>query len=625
MNSKKKPEDNDLGELIKSAKLLGTGVRILKLAQRLHSKLSPAVQFFLALIGLFIAIWFGSNLGSRLLNNQRNVARTLPTELVSTAYPHRGVTAFLTADLEKTLPSDKVYTQDLKDAIRDIETALNASVANLQKTFNPDEVLKLVKPTVNNMNSGSERGPDPHSAWTKAVTSTQIDGGFLMVPAISLRQPIVGDYSLNDENLESVLKYNQEVLFDFHVATVVAPIIDEKFNGPNELTVKSLKIVQAYFISESGVIFLRALPTSMSYSDTFPRYTLFMDRLYFWGAVDPRYKQKEDKDSPFDYRTNPYIDLGGNGVVKTYSKKVLLPNHRVGVICLDVALPSSSVEELKQRLRALGATKVEDASWTTGSWEPVSKEMDPLNGFKWVDRVLHSKPQEQSRILGAIAFESDYRDPGDADDGTIRFTVPVGSRNAGEGKSTTTLLLVSFDFSAINWIIIKDSIGFLVGISLLVIFTWNLFFDYNRLTAELNKVLENMSEVMYDAATPFAWLNDKNEFVKVNVSFLKVVGCKNDTALKKHASKFRDLITVESQPVYDAKLTESASGEKTPKYEIDIIKENGEEIHVLVHGERIPYPSFWRRGRPHRFGVFLPQPPETEGKQQRTKQPQRKV
>jgi hypothetical protein len=29
------------------------------------------------------------------------------------------------------------------------------------------------------------------------------------------------------------------------------------------------------------------------------------------------------------------------------------------------------------------------------------------------------------------------------------------------------------------------------------------------------------------------------------------------------------------------------------------------KLAVLVHGERIPYPTFWRRGLPHRFGIFL--------------------
>jgi hypothetical protein len=156
----------------------------------------------------------------------------------------------------------------------------------------------------------------------------------------------------------------------------------------------------------------------------------------------------------------------------------------------------------------------------------------------------------------------------------------------------------------------------LLGISLLVLVLWRVFYDYNKLKREMTKVLENMSEVMYEAATPFVWLNEKNEFVKVNLSFLKTVGCKNDRILKEHAPRFYDLVTGKYQPLYKEILEKSAKGKKTGKYEIDIIKRNEEdEVHVLVHGERIPYPTFWRRGLPHRFGVFLPWPPESETEQ----------
>lgn len=124
-----------------------------------------------------------------------------------------------------------------------------------------------------------------------------------------------------------------------------------------------------------------------------------------------------------------------------------------------------------------------------------------------------------------------------------------------------------------------------------------------------------MSKVMYEATTPFAWLNEKNEFHKVNVSFLDALGCKTDNELKKHAPTFRDLVTAATLPIYEAILEQSLRGEPTPKYQIDIMKLNREVISVWVHGEGIQYPTFGRRRSPHRFGVFLPSSSRaTEGK-----------
>jgi hypothetical protein len=609
MGSKHKSEDDDLAGTITSGRVPTNSVEMLRLAQKLLQYLPPTLQVLLALIGLCVAIYFGRELSNRLNNNQENVARALGASLVSTAYPHRGVTAFLLAELDQTLPPDKTYSRELTTTLADIDTSLKTFTEHLGN-FNPEQVVKSLNLTVSDIDADSKSESDSASdpAWKKSVMSTDTKNGFVMVPAISLRRGKLGENPLNAKNLTDVLSYNPEILSDLQVASV----LDKPFRKFDSVTVQSLSVVQTYFISESGVIYLQASPTTgtnTSYPRKFPRYTLFMDRPYFWGAVDPNSAPKgKAEDSPFDYQTEPYIDLGGHGIVKTYSKKVDLPNHRVGVICVDVTLPSDSVKDIEQRLKVLGAN-VKDFVWITGPGEYSGKEGDTPEGFEWVERQLKLQGQEQSRILGAVAFESDYHKQNKGD--VIRFTLPIGSEESGDGRTKTKLLLVSFDFAGISKAIFIDSLGFLLGISLLVLVSWNVFYDYSVLKREMNKVLENMSEVMHEAATPFVWLDEKNEFHKVNLSFLRVVGCNNDMDLKQHAPTFRDLVTGETQPIYDGILAQSARGEKTGKYEIDIINKHDEVLHVSVHGERIPYPTFWRRGLPHRFGVFLPWPPKT--------------
>lgn len=222
--------------------------------------------------------------------------------------------------------------------------------------------------------------------------------------------------------------------------------------------------------------------------------------------------------------------------------------------------------------------------------------------FDWVNQQIRS--QAQSRFTGAVAFQSDFPDA--PKDGVVRFTIPVGSQVSADGRTVTKLLLVAFDFVSIKYWIIGYTIGFVGGILLLMFVLWNLLLQYNFLRQDMNEVLEKMSKVMFEAETPFAWLNEENQFHKVNKSFLEAVGCRNDRELKNHASTFRDLINAETQPTCDAILEKSTRGEPTPKYRIDIIKQNGEVVKVWVHGERIPYPTLGRRRPPHRFGVFLP-------------------
>jgi PAS domain-containing protein len=621
MNSQKKPEDHDSDDMIASFKMPTTNLEILQLVHNLLRKLSPLVQVLMALIGLGIAGYFGNSLTNRLNNNQENVARALEARLVSTAYPHRGVTAFLLADLDSTLRLDSSYSPELKSALDLIDVALKDSAKN----FTPEKAIASLTLTVNNIDHtlSSKSVSDSSPSWKKAVTNSdkEMETNFLMVPAISLRRvnPVydpktktnrvtLAYESLNNENLKDVLKYNPEVVFDLQVPLA----IEQHFKTLDQIPIQSLFPVQTYFISESGVIFLQASSGKakpMSYSQKFPRYTLFMDRTYFWGAIDPKAEPKSEN-GPFDYKTGPYIDLGGNGLVKTYSKKVELPNNRVGVICVDVKLPTASAKEIEKRLSVLGAN-IDEFSWITSPGGLGARESNVHDGFEWVEAQLTAQSEEQSRLLGAVAFESDYDYALQKRD-KIRFTVPVGSEPTPEGRTRTKLLLVTFDFNRIRRGILVDSFGFLLGIGLLVLVTWNALYDYNKLKREMNKVLENMSQVMYEAATPFAWLNEKNQFHKVNLSFLEAVGCKNDKELKQHAPTFRDLVTGETQPVYEEILSQSARGERTGRYEIDIIKKNGEVMHMLVHGERIPYPTFWRRGLPHRFGVFLPWPPKAK-------------
>jgi hypothetical protein len=616
----------------------------------LVSKLPLIYQLLLASIGLALAIFCGAMLLTKLFNNQNSLARTLPATLVSTAYPHRGVTAFLTARLDEKAESEKnnkelsgaigkiadhiknlnsFYTGWDKKVIQSLDETVEAERNSNERSAtvskpaahvtNPktpekdweDKLIEYLELEIRDKSNVPSNDED--RTWTQIIYSKHMEKlgrpAFLMVPAISLRQTEVGPNGLKG-HLREDLRHNPEILFDFYIASQIQKELDDLGTLPHQ----PLKIVQAYFISESGVILLRQLPNSRSYEETFPNNTLFMDRLYFWGAINPvEFRQDKNNLGPLDYETEPYIDLGGNGVVKTNSKRVELPNRRTGVICVDVVLPNTQ-DQIINRLQEL------DGIVATGQYVESSVNSDGKSnvrleasaadsGFDWVN--LTTTPS--SRITGAIAFEEDFRLLSDPN--VVRFTVPMGG-NARNGETVTNLLLVTFYFpSNKKWISFYTA-GLVVGIGFFIFVMGNIIFQITDLTKKMNQVLVNMSEVMYYATTPFVWLNENNEFEEANVSFLNMVECDTKTDLKNHAPRFKDLVAPESLPIYEEKLARSAKDHPTPMYWIEIVTaKKHKKISVLAHGERIPYPTLGRKRAPHRFGVFLPESADLEKRQ----------
>lgn len=598
MNSDEHSADDEIIKNIASGKFPISGTGLLQILQRLLRKLSPILQIFLLAVSLAIASIYGYKLRDRLISSQESIGKALQSKLEPTTHSHEGVASLVLSGLKAPPPDNKDYSAKLGPTLAKIDEKIENSI-NDAKALGSRKVFASLGLQV--LGSGS--------SWRKMVTRTQGADTFLMVPAISIRKPDLTDPPLETQHLEDALAYNPEVLSDLHVAANIAPLIKE-LDG---LTVQSLTIVQTYFISEAGVILLRQSNVEDNvnyYKGQFPPFTLFNDRSYFREAVKNNLKYEH-----FNYRTAPYIDAGGNGVVITYSRAVKLANQRAGIICVDVKLPAG-VSEMKKRLVSLGAD-VGEFSWIIGA----GKEGYLPGDFGWFENQLRGQSAEdQARFLGAIAVESDYPPPPGTETRTdvISFTIPTGSTVWDQGRRKTTLLWARVDFGSSRAALTADLVGFSVGIILLVLVSSNIFHDYTVLRREMSNVLKKMSQVMYEASTPFAWLNEKNEFIKVNESFLDVLGYTNEEDLKSHTPKFRGLITAETQPKYDEVLLRSATGGETGKYEVDIKTKEGDTLHVVIHGERIPYPTFWKRGLPHRFGVFLEWSKKVESVQPQT-------
>jgi hypothetical protein len=562
-------------------------------------KLWTPAQVLLAVFGLALALFFGNELRVSLLNTQDSITKVLEAKIEPARSSAQGNTVLLLSNLKyyDWTNSEHLNTRKLDSILEEMngkiqQSTRNGAAMNASKVID-DHKLKVIT-----------RGSA--APWQTAITGERKDW-FTTVSALSLRGNSLNEVPFGPDNkarLEEVLKHNPEILADLHIASELGPLMKNMDSASGEL----LKIVQVYFITQSGVFILCAPSVkdhSRYYGNEFKPYAKHEDRSYFWEAVDP--KSTTPKTAPFDYVSKPYIDLGGNGIVVTFSKKFDLPDRRVGVFCVDAQLPDYVTNEIKNYLKSLGAT-VSDFHWSNANGiEPAVGEPFPKE-FSWFEKEVKKSEEAQSIVLGTITTEPGKTTSGQSLDeagNVVRFTVPVESVELENGNKRTRLLCVEFNFDSIREKMTRNLLFFTAGIVLVVAVTWSLLRDYTVLKREMSNVLEKMSNVMRDASTPFAWLNEKNEFNKVNNSILSVLGYENIEALKRDSPTFRGFITASTQPIYDEVLSKSRDGQETGEYEIDMLTKTGKVLHVRAHGERIPYPTLWRRGLPHRFGILV--------------------
>jgi len=595
------------------------GWRTFEIVSALFTKLWTPVQLLLAAAGLVLAVYYGNELRRSLLNAQRGVELALAAKVEPSRSAQQGITAILLSDVKDEWSNPALLNpaelnpilRDFENKVQDMSKAYGAGPERADQKqaegASPGKETLPAPPAIPELismlnlkveNTGST------APWQTAITSKRKES-YGVVPATSFRRRSLNEPPLEPKDqasLAAALEHNPEIRFDLHLAAELEPIMRRLDAASGE----KLTVIQTYFITEAGVFLIRAAGVkdhSKYYGRDFLPYNQYMDRPYFWGAVDLRQR----KLTPFDYGTKPYLDLGGNGFVVTFSKKFDLPNQRVGVLCVDAKLPDYVTDEIQEHLGSMGAS-VSDFYWSESKGiEPGKRGPLPAE-FSWFDVQLNKSRESRSDVLGSITTEPAKVSPSQSNHeggSVVRFTVPVVSSEYGEGNRKTRLLWVEFDSARILKRLTKNLVFFTAGIILVIAVTWILFWDYTILKREMSKVLKKLSKVMQDASTPFVWLNERNEFEGVNKRMLDVLEYENIEELRMHSPTFRGLITAQTQETYDLVLANSAAGQETGEYEIDVVTKTGKVLHVRAHGERIPYPTLWRRGIPHRFGIFV--------------------
>jgi PAS domain-containing protein len=607
-------QDNESKWSEQVAKVLPQRVRLwlelLPSVMEILRRLAVPVQLILALLGLALATYYGYHWGNRFTEISKRIDASLQAKLDNTVWQHKGLAAFLLPDIDPRSGSLLSVSEGMRGDLDKI-----ARLIEDQKKTTPDieSVIRMESPTALRKTTANIRrrglhvfdnhSGDIHGAPINQAVIAGDESFFLFLPVTALRRAERRYEPLNNNSLRAAINHNPDILQDLDLArrliTMMPELDDEEINGR--------PVVQSYFITESGLILIRSrkIPDQFKfYEKQFDTNHNFTDRPYFWNAVKRQPSSPKSLPQPFQYASEPYIDLGGHGLVKTYSKAFDLANRRFGVLCIDVT-ESELKDEVIARLNVLRVDR-----------EPLEVDFVEINpngdvsgrkapaDFKWFYERLDKT--SQATLLGKIAFEKDFVRP---PDDVLRYTIPWSTELRRDGSRRVELMLVRIDLKRFweeqNWHFVFACIG--AGVFLAV--TLNILQDYHLLKKEISELSYKIDSIMTQASNPYVRLNSENEFVFTNRRFLDLLGYNNQYELEYAGvgarRTFRSILSEESQREYDKVLKTSVSGWPTNEYPITLIRRDGSKIKALVQGERIVFPTIRRKKYPHRFGIVI--------------------
>lgn len=604
-------ENNFASIIEKAPSQIKQWIELIPLLLELFKKLSKWVYIvILVAISLAAYNYFQWWRYSEQIN--KRIESSLRANLDNTVWQHKGLAAYLLSDIEnKTLtPSSVQVSEEIRQSITSA-----TEIVKKQNSISAAEIKDKLRLKI--------YSKDPNIP-IKPMNQSIIGGNeffYVFLPAMSLTRSPIKYSQLNDENLTQVLEENPDALQDLTMALNFIELMQTL----NKATVNSKNLVQTYFITESGLILImspRSINQQSFYNKKFETHYNFPDRSYFWDAVN---KTQGDKNAPFDYASEPYVDLGGHGLVKTFSKALELPNQRIGVLCFDIQIGNLETV-VKERIAALGGSTGTFFWSDSGGIENEAQLPETFKSeFAWFkDNVNNSR----SGLLGRIAYQGDFQRDYSGEDKIVRFTIPLSTEVNGENRKVN-LLWVRIDLGEFwrkqDMRLFVGTLAAGFGIFFFAFSVYNVYDNYKLLKKGFREFSDNLDRVMSDANTPYIRVNQENEFIFVNKKFLDLLGYKTLQALKYegvgYPRTFMSILTPDSQKMYTEILKESEKGEKTGIYKATLIRADNTTIEVQAHGEKIAFPSITEQKFPNRFGIII----EEETKEKESKKANRIV
>lgn len=667
-------DQNDTKRLLKETVIKGIGlvsprakasIEAFPSLMELARRIAVPFQVVLAMLGLLAAFWYGVQWRNTSTSLSDRIQTSLKEKLDNTVWQHKGFAAYLLSDIEEK-PAEggsseqQAVNSELPTKLRCIERIANNEanrkiIGSLQLKQEIDSLAVEVPEAIIEDGSQSSNpnppadgqptegrcvipiqkhirfkigGPTEGARREQAVMGDGDSDFLIFLPAMALhydnddestKTSELKNLSYNSikkaegqitDGLRAALRVNPDIVRDLQFARTLSGKLKEFDNS----LINGNEVVQSYFIAESGLILIRSKSVKSQaafYEIQFPKAYYFPDRDYVLGALRGRDTQRLSA-LGFDYESEPYIDLGGHGIVRTYSKKIKLANGRYGVICLDV---SRSILEgrIKERLDVLRTKGNPYQEWTIVVDESSIQGPNGTTGlgalpedFQWFARRL-LLGGDKAELLGRIASQQDVQQSKDTN--VLRYTIPLSTK-LDDDKRKVTLMLVTIDFERL-WALQQRRLVYVcIGLMIFILVTLNIFKDSFLLRTEISELVQKLDRVMEHAKNPYARLNSENEFVAINDCFLRLLGYGNKQSLEYEnwgakPRTFMSILDEPSQKRYEESLRLSRTGAPTVAYTVNMYKQDKKMLRARVYGERIVFPTIKKGKYPQRFGILL--------------------
>jgi len=427
-----------------------------------------------------------------------------------------------------------------------------------------------------------------------------------------------------------------------------------------------LQPIQVYYITENGLNRIvsrngneRAGNDLEFYRSQFRASTVFQARPYYLGAFGeltspprPLVAKGQQIQGYLDYFyiSEPYLDIGGNGVVITLARAFKYGKHSEGAICLDLRVEAlgKKFEQLVAALKGHYADITCTVPSTGATTCKGGSDQELVDVPDKIRMLLDNAGQEGtlSDVLGEIAFldkEPNVQALRTAQADTsptlfakllhtskpLRFAVPLEPplRNRGiSGLSTMDIKLKAVSLNVGQYLQNTALIGalgvVLLGLALgVVMVAWagdaRHRADLQRqsaflitIHATLREALDNVSQVMLNSTTPYARLDSEDRIVAANAKLAEFLGYPaSDEGVKRlRGTKFQEWIGTDESRAQYRKVEESRRKRETvPNYWLDFRSIDGSLKRADVFSSVVPASQANAEALPETFGILVPQ------------------
>jgi PAS domain-containing protein len=643
------------------------------------------VAFFIAAMLIVLAGALGYSSWRRADFYERTVERALSKKTENTPQTYKAIEALILSDVE-TDEDGKEFSYKEKVKAASISPNFASSIKDMHKILStnadaPKTRFEVAKPDVVGLRPRSQE---------EAIITEPDEQGFLFLP-VRLLHASDDDYSKMQQTTKSKVQQTPDTILahlgitetdttqNCGAGKQVSPLCDDVLTSRRLVvamkTATTVEVTsdavhdgielmpqQVYYITENGLnrIVSQGGNDAIVYRNQFRAQTVFPARPYYSGAFaaqknSPAPLLENDAFKPtgklgdYFYVSDPYLDIGGNGLVVTLARAVQYDSHSEGVICFDLRLKEkySLGTKLTDLLDGLSAAHVPITCTIFGKGDPSCKAEDTpdrqlsdaatnlesmlknardnsngsdvMGGFDFVPL----NPTASTSLAGI--FQSSISQVLHANH-ELRFMVPLEPPKVLQLETQEVqlkFLAVSLNVGRYlqNTALLGFSSMFFLGLSFTVlIVAWAGDTRRRALVEEekkfvesekrdLHTALDNVSTVMMSSNTPYVRLSDEDRILNANPCLAEFFGFPRTVeAVQKELikTKFEDWISDPSKRVYHKVQTQRQSGELVEPYELEFLGPNNTTVRAKVISSVVPASQGRAGGLPETFGILVP-------------------